>query len=155
MDTKNRSISESKVSQLIILKDIKDFTDSDKHHIIQEYLITGCTKREIWKKYTGHEFEHGHLLNWMNKLGYTITTEVKAPNFIVENDITMPKKKQSKVNHTEGLDTFQLKKKIAELESKLIDSEMKVVLFSTMVDIAEKEFNIPIRKKYNTKSSKK
>jgi hypothetical protein len=32
---------------------------------------------------------------------------------------------------------------------------MKAIAFSTMVDIAEKEFNIPIRKKYNTKPSKK
>lgn len=30
---------------------------------------------------------------------------------------------------------------------------MKTVAFSTMVDIAEKEFNVPIRKKYNTKPS--
>jgi hypothetical protein len=33
-------------------------------------------------------------------------------------------------------------------------AEMKAIAFSTMVDIAEKEFNIPIRKKYNTKSLK-
>jgi len=29
---------------------------------------------------------------------------------------------------------------------------MKAIAYSTMVDVAEKEFNIPIRKKYNTKS---
>jgi len=31
------------------------------------------------------------------------------------------------------------------------DAEMKAIAFSTMVDIAEEEFKIPIRKKFNTK----
>ena len=67
----------------------------------------------------------------------------------------MSKKRDTTDEHPEDLEIYQLKKRIAELESKLKDSEMKAILFSTMVDIAEKEFNIPIRKKYNTKSSKK
>jgi transposase len=45
----------------------------------------------------------------------------------------------------------KLKNRVAELEDKLRTSEMKAIAFSTMVDIAEKEFNIPIRKKLNTK----
>jgi len=32
---------------------------------------------------------------------------------------------------------------------------MKAIAFSTMIDIAEKEFSIPIRKKVNTKPLKK
>ena len=46
---------------------------------------------------------------------------------------------------------LQLKKRIAELEKQLKDAEMKAIAFSTMVDIAEEEFKIPIRKKFNTK----
>jgi transposase len=34
---------------------------------------------------------------------------------------------------------------------QLRDAELKAIAFSTMVDIAEKEFKIPIRKKLNTK----
>ena len=41
------------------------------------------------------------------------------------------------------------------IENQLKDAEMKAIAYSTMVDIAEKEFKIPIRKKYNTKPSKK
>jgi transposase len=55
----------------------------------------------------------------------------------------------------DDFETLQLKKRIAELENQLKDAEMKAIAFSTMVDIAEKEFNIPIRKKFNTKPSKK
>jgi cell division septum initiation protein DivIVA len=48
-------------------------------------------------------------------------------------------------------ENLQLKKRIEDLEQQLKDAEMKAIAFSTMVDIAEKEFNISI-KKYNTKS---
>jgi hypothetical protein len=46
---------------------------------------------------------------------------------------------------------LQLEKRVAELEKQLKLAEMKAIAFSTMVDIAEREFNIPIRKKFNTK----
>ena len=43
--------------------------------------------------------------------------------------------------------------KTQQLEKQLKDAEMKAIAYSTMVDIAEKEFNIPIKKKLNTKPS--
>lgn len=45
----------------------------------------------------------------------------------------------------------QMKKRIAELEIQVMDAELKAMAFSMMVDIAEKEFKIPIRKNINTK----
>jgi hypothetical protein len=48
-----------------------------------------------------------------------------------------------------------LKTRISELEEQVKDAEMKALAFSTMVDIAEKEFKISIRKKLNTKPLKK
>jgi hypothetical protein len=48
-----------------------------------------------------------------------------------------------------------MQRRIFELEQQLKEAEMKAIAFSMMVDIAEKEFKIPIRKKYNTKPSKK
>ncbi|HMN32165.1 MAG TPA: hypothetical protein PKA54_02195, partial [Chitinophagaceae bacterium] len=62
MDKKSKVISRLKTGKIIIQKPNKHFTDSEKHHIIQELLSLGCTKREIWEKYTGQEEEHGQLL---------------------------------------------------------------------------------------------
>ena len=45
----------------------------------------------------------------------------------------------------------QMKKRIAELEIQLKDAELKAMAFSMMVDIAEQEFKIPIRKNLDTK----
>ena len=63
----------------------------------------------------------------------------------------MSKKKIKSDRESEEFENLQLKKRIAELEKQLKDAEMKAIAFSTMVDIAEKEFKIPIRKKLNTK----
>ena len=117
--------------------------------MIQEMLETGCTKRDIWEKYTGDILEHGQILRWMRQLGYDESIPLRRPKYVLNLD---PMKKQHKSDHTtESFENVQLKNRIEELEKQLKDAEMKTVAFSTMVDIAEKEFNIPIRKKYNTK----
>lgn len=152
MDKKSKLIS-GLTDRKIVKKPNKYFTDAEKHLIIQEMLETGCTKREIWEKYTGYEEEHGQLLRWMRNLGYDDSIPTRRPNF-VSNPIQM-KNKNSKEESLDSFENLQLRKRIEELEKQLKDAEMKAIAFSTMVDIAEKEFNIPIRKKYNTKPSKK
>ena len=129
------------------------FEDALKHQIIQELLSTGCTKDEIWKKYTGQDREHGKIVLWMRQLGYNSKNSIRRIIFDVQTS-AMPKKKPPKPDHgplDENFESLQLKKRIAELEKQLKDTELKAIAFSTMIDIAEKEFKIPIRKKYNTK----
>lgn len=152
MDKKSKLIT-GLTEKKIVRNPNKYFSDSEKHSIIQEMLKTGCTKVEIWEKYTGQQEEHGQILRWMRKLGYDDSIPTRRPNF-VSNTIQMKKKKTDEES-TELFENLQLKKRIEELEAQLKDAEMKAIAFSTMVDIAEKEFNIPIRKKYNTKPSKK
>ena len=136
----------------IIRKPNKYFSDEEKHFIIQDLISSGCTKRDTWEKYTGQEEEHGQLLRWMRKLGYDTGIKTRRPNFVL-NSIEM-KKNKAQDNTTESFENLQLKKRVEELEKQLKDAELKAIAFSTMVDIAEKEFNIPIRKKLNTKPSK-
>ena len=131
-----------------------DYSDSERHKILQEYITSGKTKKEIWYKYTGQSEEHGNLRKWMRILGYN--GELHARRYILaENNNDMPPKKVCITSTGDSFENLQLKKRISELESQLKDAEMKAIAFSTMVDIAEKEFNIPIRKKVNTKPLKK
>lgn len=141
----------------IVQKQKQYFTESERHQIIQEFISTGCTKQEIWQKYTGQEEEHGSLLKWMRKLGYTDQIIKRRPNFVKNQEVMSNKKKSLKSDdsETESFETLQLKRRIKELEEQLKDAEMKAIAFSTMVDIAEREFKIPIRKKLNTKPLKK
>lgn len=152
MDKKSKQISGLKAGK-IIQKSTKYFSEAEKHFIIQELLSSGCTKVQIWEKYTGQVEEHGQLLRWMRKLGYDSSVRTRRPNFGTKTvDMSPKKSKNETVNSFHDFETLQLKKRIDELEKKLKDAEMKAIAYSTMVDVAEKEFNIPIRKKYNTKS---
>ena len=138
----------------IIQKAGRYFTKDERHKIIQELISTQCTKEELWEKYTGQEEEHGQLLRWMKQLGYNTRIKTRRPN-IASNFYSMPRNKLKPDNpirtDDESFENRQLKKRIAELEKQLKEAELKAIAFSTMVDIAEKEFKIPIRKKLNTK----
>jgi len=129
------------------------FDVSQKHQIIQEVLQTGLSKREIWEKYADGREDHGQIVRWMRQLGYNCENPIRRPNF-VENKSVMPKKGHRFVPADESFEILQLKKRVKDLETQLEDAEMKAISFSTMIDIAEKEFKIPIRKKSNTKPLK-
>jgi hypothetical protein len=88
----------------------------------------------------------------MRQLGYPEEIIIKSGKF-TSKSCWMPKKKPETTSSSEdeSFENLQLKKRIAELEKQLKDAELKAIAFSTMVDIAEKEFKIPIRKKFNTK----
>ena len=130
----------------------KYFTQEDQHTIIQEMISNGLSKKEIWKKYTGQEEEHGQLLRWMKKLGYPILGRPISTNFDNQRKTMSEKKKVVIADQSEeSFENLQLKKRIFELEKQLKEAELKAIAYSTMVDIAEKEFKIPIRKKLSTK----
>jgi hypothetical protein len=146
MDNKSKVISG--------FRENKHFSNSERHMIIQEFISSGSTEQEIWEKYTGQREAHGHLVRWMRKLGYSDEHPGRRCNFVKNNSV-MPNKKTPEALHGDSFENLQLKKRVSELESQLKDAEMKAIAFSTMIDIAEKEFKIPIRKKANTKPLKK
>jgi len=51
----------------------------------------------------------------------------------------------------EASDAQSLQEKIASLEQQLKKEKLRAVAYDTMIDIAEKKFNIPIRKKAGAK----
>ena len=122
-------------------------TDSEKRALIREYLSGGQTKQAIWQKYTGQRQEHGGIFKLMRQFGLSPESMGRNPNFNPMAQKIIPKDAASELH--------ELRKKIAELEKQLQDAELKATAFSTLVDIAERELKIPIRKKYNTKPSKK
>lgn len=137
------------MDNIIIQKPGKYFTDSEKHKIIEELLTSRCTRQSLWEKYTGEKEEHGYLVRWMRALGYSVAIKTRKSK-LASDFVEMPDKIKRDIE-SEEFETLHLKKRIAELEKQLKDAEMKAIAFSTMVDIAEKEFKIPIRKKLNTK----
>ena len=125
------------------LKKSRDFSIEERKMIIEEYLKSGKTKREIWENHTGYPEEHGQLLKWMRNLGYC---ETKRTRIFEEKFTTMAKSKE-----VYSIENEELKSKINELEKALINSELRATMYETMVEVAEKQFKINIKKKSNTK----
>jgi transposase-like protein len=125
------------------------FSESEKRMIIEDYLHSGLTKKAIWHKYTGQGADHGLLLYWMYKYGYF--PEYKEKSVTFASKITNMSTHNQQQTSLSDFETLQLKTRILELEKQLHESEMKAIAWQTMVEIAEREFNISIKKKFNTK----
>lgn len=129
-----------------------ELTWEEREKMIKDYLSSNLSKQEIWKKYTGQEIEHGQIIKWMRILGYDKSLPERRPNAIIPAQMN---KKSNDANEQSSFEVLQLNKRILELEKQLRDAEMKAIAFSTMIDVAEKELKISIKKKYDTKPSKK
>ena len=136
------------------LRSKNSFSTAERHQIIREFLQSKCSKREIWERYTGHVEEHGNMLKWMRQLGYSEELTNERSTFAGNTSLMTKKKSTLKISE-EPIEIFRLRRRISELEDQVKDAEMKALAYSTMVDMAEKEFKIPIRKKLNTKPLKK
>ncbi len=120
-------------------------SDEEKLTIIKDYLNGKESKAAVYFRYTGYPEDHGKIAVWMKKLGIKDLRASRNVSFVPMSKTKKPV--QSEVD----FEKLQLEKRVAELEKQLKLAEMKAIAFSTLVDIAEREFNIPIRKKFNTK----
>jgi hypothetical protein len=120
------------------------FDESFKRQVIEEYLSSGCSKLELQRKYN-IRFKSA-ICTWMKRMGYADPYPVDRRKF---EPITLPTlAKQSKpVNRREE----ELLAKIQQLERQLEDEKLRSELYCRIIDKAEKELKIPIRKKPNTK----
>ena len=128
------------------------FSEAERRMIIEDYLQSGLSKKEICEKYTGNRTEHGLILYWMHRYGYFSDQSVKSSTFASKTD-EMKCEDQNR-EHTD-LESHQLQRRISDLEKQLSESGMKCIAWQTMIELAEKEFKISIKKKFGIKSSKK
>lgn len=121
-------------------------TWKERINMIEEYLSGGYTKAGIWYKYTGQLDEHGKMLQWMRKLGYIDDEPVQR---------TLPSRADldylQSVKSSSTNDPAELHKEIKKLKKQLEEARLKQEGYKLMIEIAEKEYKIPIRKKPNTK----
>lgn len=81
---------------------------------------------------------HSTVTNWLRKYG--------SFDWVNKSYIKMPKAKDQKLFELEQ-QVLLLEKQKKELEKRVETADKKVILFDMMIDIAEEELNIPIRKK--------
>jgi hypothetical protein len=125
---------------IIQRRSASSISEAERREIIEEYLKGGRTKADIWRQYTGNYEEHGAITKWMRRLGYL---ERIPPPKVYLPSMPPTNKPQSSVE--------ELQHKIKQLERQLLDSQLKEEAYRRMIDIAEKELKVSIRKKPNTK----
>ena len=110
-----------------------------KQQIVEEVLGGVLSKEQARSKYGIRG--KSSILTWMRKFGVAGCTEIPSSFEAM--------KEEEKTNKS------ALEKRVKELERALEDAQLKAEGYSRMIDIAERELKISIRKKPFTKQSKK
>ena len=113
----------------------KDYSLSLKLQIVQAIEQGKLSTTQAQRQYGIQSYST--VLNWLRKYG----------NFDWENQTpsNMSKTPEQKLLELEQ-EVRLLKKQKAFLEKQVEQSDRKVIMFDMMIDLAEKEYNIPIRK---------
>lgn len=121
----------------------KDYSVSIKLQVVQEIERGELSTTGAQRKYGIQA--RSTVVNWLRKYG----------NFDWENQTpsNMPKTPEQRIMELEA-QVKLLEKQKKHLEKQVDYADKKSIIFDMMIDIAEKEYNIPIRKKSLPEQSK-
>ena len=116
-----------------------------KHKICKEHINEGTRLGDLVRKY--HLSSHSLVHDWLRNLGYLPcdNRRTRSAYIGIENFKTLPNKHKKKQLLTREQQQIEFLKK--ELE----DAKLQAEGYRRMIEIAESELKIPIRKKPNTK----
>lgn len=122
-------------------------TQRDYSHAFKLRVVAEVERGDLGIKSAARKYgiqSHSTVTNWLRKYG----------NFDWINKSTeqMPKSKDQQLLELEQK-VLLLEKQKNELAKKAEIADKKVIFFDIMIDIAEEEFKIPIRKKYSPEQS--
>ena len=114
------------------------FPDELKLMVVQEYMDTDVSQRELMQKFN---IRGVHTIKkWMRKF------DLQAPSQQeIELQRTMAKQKEKTPYERE------LEAKVKKLEQQLDNEQLRTLALDTMIEIAERDLKISIRKKSGAK----
>jgi transposase-like protein len=115
------------------------FTEAFKLHVVCEVETGRISKSEASRRYG--ILGHSTILKWCRKYG-------KLPSH-------RNMKLRSRSMDEKEIELLRLQNENKALRQELEDARFKNVVLETLVDVAERELQIPIRKKYGAKRSGK
>jgi len=121
-----------------MIRKVNHYADEFKFMVIQEYLNTDISLAELKKK---HSIKgNGCVSDWMRKFG-----ESKVTDEQISIQRTMSKEEEKTPRER------KLEAKVKELEKALEQERLRTLALNTMINIAERDLKISIRKKSGTK----
>lgn len=128
------------------------YSEELKHHICREFMQGEIGIRDLSRKY--NISSHSSIHDWLKKYGYRQnsddiriqinTVQVGLAHFGLLNDNPVA---MSLPESTSAEDQSE----IARLRKELEEAKLKAEAYLRVIEIAEKELNLPIRKKSSTK----
>jgi len=119
-------------------QNVNRYSDEFKWAVVQEYLNSDLSQVELLKKYSIRG--SSSITRWMRKFG------LKEPAINRRSTQISMAKGRKKTPEERALEA-----KVKELEKALEYEKLRSLALDTMIDIAEKNMQIPIRKKPGTK----
>jgi transposase len=117
-----------------------------KHQICKEHINNGLSLQECVEKYnlSCHSLVH----DWLRQLGYVpgLNRRTRSAYIGIENFKSLPHKSKK-----DSPPLTKEQKQIEFLKKELEDAKLQAEGYRRMIEIAESELKIPIRKKPNTK----
>jgi transposase-like protein len=121
-----------------------------KDQIIQEYLNTGCGYRKLQAKYG---IGRTTICKWVQV--YQGVHNLQPTDLQQKHYINPMAKKAKEDQSGTSENEAALLQKIAALEKQLAHQELRAEVLDTLINVAEKQLNISIRKKPGTQQSRK
>ncbi len=121
-----------------------------KEQIIQEYLASGCGYRKLQSKYG---ISRTTICKWVQV--YQGIHNLAPTDLQTKHYKNPMERKQKNKQPGAGERETELLQKIASLEKQLAHQELKSKVLDTLINVAEKQLNISIRKKPGTQQSSK
>jgi transposase-like protein len=119
------------------MKKVNYYSDEFKKGVVDEVIKGGFSKEEARCKYGIKG--NSAILNWIRKFEGNKSKSMKSPKNPVKS----------------GKSTEELEAENARLKQELDLEQLRNRALNVMIDIAENQFKIPIRKKPGAKQSKK
>jgi transposase len=117
--------------------------ESFKRLVVDEYLSTGCSKGYLLRKYNIRGKSAIH--EWLTNYGYQDLPRRQITRFTSPQASTPPPMAK------DNTDVQALQKRIKDLERQLEDEKLRSEAYARIIDLAERELKIPIKKKPSTK----
>jgi transposase len=117
---------------------VNQFSDELKLQVVQEYLITDQSQKELMLRYNIRG--KNCITNWMRKFDLKLPSQQQ-----IELQRTMAKEVEKTVKEQE------LELKVQQLQQQLEYEKLRTLALNTLIDVAERDLKITIRKKPGAK----
>jgi len=119
------------------------YTEAFKGKVVQDYLTSGLSQKAILRKYDIGS--HTAIQRWVGQFGGA-APGVKKVKFAATIPAELPKKKATTDNGH-----LSAQEQIRQLKKQLEDEQLRSQMYLRMIEIAETQYHIPVRKKPDTK----